>query len=166
MNEETFSSVRLGLEWILECRYTVSCPSEKAHHHICYWWWLMVENNDFYINKFACRCLFMRDILNRSTLCSSSPNIRRNEEMMSMLFVNVQSIWNCTSYSFEYIANGMDHSFMMKRTKKLVRKKWKIASDYWIYEFQTCHNIVLRKITSLKEIFKTKIWSTSRPKIL
>jgi hypothetical protein len=49
---------------------------------------------------------------------------------------------------------------MMKNEKgkqNYVDEKSFVASNYWIYEFQKFHNIVLRKITSLKEIFKTKM---------
>jgi hypothetical protein len=45
-----------------------------------------------------------------------------------------------------------------KGKQNYVLEKTNVASDYWIYEFQKCHNIVSRKITSLKEIFKTKIY--------
>jgi hypothetical protein len=145
----------------------------------------MVENNDFYINEFI-RCLFRCDISNRSILSSSpSQYIRRNEEMTSMLFVNIESIWNCTFYSFEnddekenivqyqfsfeYITNGVQF-YDEKNEKMSIRKKWKITVLFVDFENESKNKVPKnkksmkwivasdnRKIISLKEIFKTKL---------
>ena len=72
----------------------------------------------------------MHDILNRSTLCSSSPNIRRNEETMPMLFVNVQSIWNCTSYSFENDDDDEKENIVQTSVFIRIHCKWNGAQFY------------------------------------